>query len=393
MQASNNTLAAHAPQGSRVIPSKKSHFRCLNRALGLAAICLLAVSCRQPQPTALTAQSIPLRATDAAPIPDFGQLPAPADNPVTQGKVELGFRLWFEPRLSANNSMTCAHCHNQTMGFSNAQTNAAGVTGVRGARNVPTIYGSLYQHDTFWDGRAKSLEAQALGPIENPIEMNEKLDRVLQKLAGVPYYQQKFREVFNSAPSAEGIAKALASFERALTMAPTPYEKFQAGDQQALSPAQQRGMELFFSARTRCSACHQGSRFTNNLFVNIGIGMDKPNPDLGHFAVTNMPWDRGSFKTPTLLNVALTAPYMHDGSLSTLEAVVDHYDKGGIPNEALDPRIRPLQLTAQQKADLVAFLRSLSAPDNLKALGKLPGIHLPAPQLNALLDGKATTAP
>lgn len=335
----------------------------------------------------------PTAAPPVAPVPDFGSIPAPADNPVTQGKVELGFRLWFEPRLSAGNRMTCATCHNHTMGFSNAQVNAAGVTGVRGDRNVPTIYGAVHQRESFWDGRAKTLEIQALGPIENPIEMNESIPNVLKKLENVPYYQQKFKEVFGTGPSAEGIAKAMASFERALTMAPTPYERFQKGETTAMNEAQQRGMRVFFSGRGRCFMCHQGQAFTNQLYVNIGVGMDKANPDLGRFNVTKMPWDRGSFKTPTLLNIAQTAPYMHDGSVDTLQDVVEHYNKGGIKNEALDPRIVPLNLSEAEKTELVAFLRALSAPDNLRALGKLPGIHLRQDHIEAMVSGRVLRSP
>ncbi len=322
------------------------------------------------------------------PVPDFGQIPAPPENPVTQGKVELGFRLWFEPRLSANNRMTCATCHNHTMGFSNAQRNAAGVTGQRGERNVPTIYGSLWQRETFWDGRAKSLEEQALGPIENPIEMNESLPNVIKKLAQVPYYQQKFQAVFGSGPSAEGIAKAMASFERALMMAPTPFERYQAGEKQALSPEQVRGRSLFFSGRTQCASCHQGPALSQGIFANIGIGMNQPNPDLGRFVVTGMPWDKGSFKIPTLLNISRTAPYMHDGSLPTLLAVIEHYDQGGIANPELDPRVRRLNLNPSEKNELLAFLNSLSAPDNLRSLGKLPGIHLPTAEVERLMSNQ-----
>lgn len=380
------------------IHSQKTHlhlplsFSALRTSIGCVSLFLVLASCQSAVPVNRS-QSLPrLQAAAASPspvpVPDFGQIPAPPNNPVTQGKVELGFRLWFEPRLSANNRMTCATCHNHTMGFSNAQRNAAGVTGQRGERNVPTIYGSLWQRETFWDGRAKSLEEQALGPIENPIEMNESLPNVLKKLAQVPYYQQKFQAVFGSAPSADGIAKAMASFERALMMAPTPFERYQAGEKEALSPDQIRGMQLFFSGRTRCASCHQGPALSQGLFANIGIGMDQPKPDLGRFGVTGMPWDKGSFKIPTLLNIAHTAPYMHDGSVPTLQAVIEHYNQGGIANPALDPRVRALGLSQGEKTELLAFLNGLSAPDNLRSLGKLPGIHLPAQQIESLLQNR-----
>lgn len=364
------------------------------RLSALLGALLLSACAQQPQPlpvfgpplrpAALLAQNSP----PAVPLPDFDQIPAPPDNPVTQGKVELGFRLWFEPRLSADNRMTCATCHHHMRGFSNAEPNAAGVSGQRGRRNVPTIYGALYQKESFWDGRAKNLEDQALGPVTDPVEMNESLPNVLRKLSEVPYYQHKFQEVFGTPPTADGMAKALASFERALLMAPTPFERYQQGEPQALSPAQIRGMNLFFSPRARCSECHQGPAFSDQLFHNLGVGLDQPKPDLGRFEVTRMPWDRGAFKTPTLLNIARTAPYMHDGSLASLNDVIAFYNKGGLPNPQQDPRLRPLNLSEQEQSDLLAFLQSLSAPDNLRAMGRLPGIRLPQAELEQLLAGR-----
>lgn len=310
-----------------------------------------------------------------APIPDWDKIPAPSDNPVTQGKVELGFRLWFEPRLSANNRMTCGTCHHHMKGFSNAERNALGVTGQRGKRNVPTSYGSMFLSRAFWDGRAQNLEIQSLMPIQDPIEMNERIENVIAKLQQVPYYTQKFKDVYGSDVTADGMAKALASFQRALTLEPTPYERYQQGEDTALSPLAQKGFGVFIG-KGRCFQCHRGPAFSNQLFVNIGIGMDQPNPDLGRYQVTKMERDKGAFKTPTLLNIAKTAPYMHDGSLSTLDEVIEHYNKGGIPNPQLDPRIQPLHLSPEDKGALKAFLiEGLSAKDNLKAIGKLPGIH------------------
>lgn len=317
-------------------------------------------------------------------LPDLYPIPAPANNPITQGKVELGFRLWFEPLLSANNKMSCATCHDFRKGFSNSQPNAVGVTGARGNRNVPTIYAAAYQHETFWDGRAASLEEQALGPIQNPVEMNETLENVLRKLNNHPYYRAKFQEVFQSPPNAEGMAKALASFERALVVKPTAYERYQAGDENALNGAQKRGMLLFMRRNTECFNCHRGPDFSDHNFNNIGVGMDQSNPDLGRFNLTRDPLDHGAFKTPTLINISRSGPYMHNGSLKTLREVVDFYDRGGTPNANLDPRIRPLNLSEENKNDLVAFLESLSAPDNLQELSQLPGIHLSDSELREI---------
>lgn len=303
-------------------------------------------------------------------------VPSPADNPTTQGKVELGFRLWFEPKLSANNRMTCATCHHHRKGFSNAEPTALGVTGQRGTRNTPTIYGVAHQPHQFWDGRAKTLEEQALGPITNPIEMAARMEDVLAKLEAMPYYRQKFQEVYGTGPTPDGIAKALAAFERTLTVGPSPYDRFLAGDQTALTEQQQRGLTLFNSRKTSCSACHNGKILSNGLIVKTGVNAQGPGADPGRFAVTGREQDRGAFKTPTLLNIAQTAPYMHDGSLPTLEAVVDFYDRGGDSAASVHPFIRPLGLTTQEKQDLVAFLHALTGPDNLKEMAKLPGIRL-----------------
>lgn len=299
----------------------------------------------------------------------------PSDNPLTQAKIELGFRLWFEPRLSGNNQMTCATCHDHTSGFSNGERTAAGITGARGNRNVPTIYGIANNPFQFWDGRAKSLEEQALGPIENPIEMSAELPDVIRKLEAVEYYPRKFEEAFGTGITADGIAKAIASFERALTVGPTPFERYARGEKEAMSESAIRGAQIFHSPKGRCIACHSGADLTDGGFHNLGVGLDRPNPDPGRYGITKDEADRGSFKTPSLRNVAQTAPYMHDGSLSTLAEVVAFYNKGGIPNVNQDPRIGRLNLSEQDQADLVAFLRALTGKDNLKEMGQLPGIH------------------
>jgi len=312
------------------------------------------------------------------------EIPAPADNPMTQAKVELGFRLWFEPRLSANNRMTCGTCHHHRKGFSDSLVTSPGVTGDRGTRNTPTIYGTAHQNAWFWDGRAKSLEEQALGPITNPIEMASRMEDVIAKLSAMPYYRHKFQEAFGTAPNADGIAKALASFERALKTAPSPYDRYLAGEKTALSEQQLRGMALFNSRKASCSGCHNGKIHSNGMFLKIGVNAVGPSADPGRFAVTGREQDRGAFKVPTLINIAQSAPYMHDGSLPTLEAVVDYYDRGGDPAPSKHPLIRPLGLTPQEKADLVAFLHAFTAPDNLKEMGRLPGIHLKTEALDSL---------
>lgn len=330
--------------------------------LGLAVL----AGCQRPG-TMPAQKTTPLRAAS---------VPVPADNPMTQAKVELGFRLWFEPRLSATNKMTCGTCHDHTKGFSNGEPTAAGVTGARGNRSVPTVYAAGYSTHQFWDGRAQSLEEQALGPIENPIEMGATMPAVIRKLEAHPYYPQKFREAFGTGVTADGIAKAIASFERALKVGQSPHDRYWAGDLAAMTPQQVRG-EQVFNTRGRCVECHSGPNFTDGEFHNLGVGFDGPAPDLGRYLVTKRPADTGAFKTPTLRNIAQTGPYMHDGSLGTLEDVVDFYNRGGIDNEHLDPKLKPIHLMPEEQEDLIAFLEALTGRDNLKELGKLPGIRNP----------------
>lgn len=349
------------------------------RRIAPLSLALLLSACHAPGRTpdaAVVPASVGARTATTA----WGDIPAPKDNPVTQAKVELGFRLWFEPKLSGNNRMTCATCHSHLKGFSNGEATAAGIHGKRGNRNTPTIYAAATSEEQFWDGRAGSLEAQALGPIENPIEMDAKLPDVIRKLEAHPYYPQKFQEAFGTGVTADGIAKAIASFERALAVKQSPVERFWAGDREALTPQQQQGMAIFNTAKGRCVACHAGADMTDRNFWNVGVGLEppyKPDRDLGRYHLTQRDEDYGKFKTPTLRNVALTAPYMHDGSLQTLEDVVAFYNRGGNANPNLDPRIRPLNLTDAEQAALVAFLKAFTAPDNLKDLGKLPGIRNP----------------
>lgn len=287
----------------------------------------------------------------------------PADNPLTKEKIELGKQLYFDPRLSCDDTVSCASCHDPKKGWSNGEAFATGVRGQVGGRSAPSIINAAYYDLQFWDGRAKQLEGQALGPIENPIEMDHSLDECVKKLNAIPGYREQFRKVFNSDVTPENVAKAIAAFERTILSGNAPFDQFKAGDESALSEEAQRGMKLFFG-KARCSACHAGPNFSDGAFHNIGLGMDKENPDLGRYEVTKLLGDKGSFKTPSLREIARTAPYMHDGSLKTLEDVVEFYNKGGVPNPQLDEEIFPLKLTDQEKADLVTFLQEgLSSED------------------------------
>ncbi len=282
----------------------------------------------------------------------------PKDNPPSEEKIALGKQLFFDGRLSADNKVACATCHDPAKGFSNGEQFATGVEGKKGGRNSPTVINTALQQFQFWDGRAKSLEQQALGPIQNPIEMNMPLDAVVAKLNGIDGYKSQFQKVFGTDVTPDGIAKAIASYERTVLSGDAPYDRFKAGDAAALSEPAQRGMKIFFY-KGRCSVCHDGKNFTDNGFHNIGL----PGSDEGRAAISKSPGDKGAYKTPTLREIARTAPYMHDGSLKTLEEVVAHYVKGGTPNPQLDEEIFPLKLSAEESADLVTFLKEgLSSP-------------------------------
>jgi cytochrome c peroxidase len=283
-------------------------------------------------------------------------VPVPADNPLTPEKVELGKQLYFDPRLSCDDTVSCASCHDPKKGWSNGTPFATGVRSQVGGRSAPTIINSAYSELQFWDGRALRLEGQALGPIQNPIEMDHKLDDCVAKLNKIPGYKQQFQKVFGTDVTSENISKAIASFERTVLSGNAPYDKYKAGNHNVMSAAAERGMKLFFG-KAHCSACHVGPNFTDESFHNIGVGMKAEKPDLGRYEVTKVVGDKGAFKTPTLREVARHAPYMHDGSLKTLEDVVEHYDKGGIENPQLDEEIFPLKLSATEKSDLLAFMK------------------------------------
>lgn len=298
-------------------------------------------------------------------------MPVPADNPQSDAKISLGRQLYFDGRLSANNEISCATCHNPKTGWAGHEPTDTGIGGRTGTRNSGTIVNSGYMKFQFWDGRAGSLEEQALGPIHNPVEMGESLENVVQKLNAIPGYKQQFQDVFHSDVTTDGIAKAIASFERTIVSGASPYDRSARGDKTALVAEAQRGMTIF-NGKGGCVACHSGPLFSDQSFHNIGVGMDAEKPDIGREVVTKDTKDRGKFKTPGLRNVENTFPYMHDGKTPTLEAVVDFYNKGGIANAALDPLIKPLGLSDTEKKDLVAFLKALTGPEPIVEPPKLP---------------------
>ncbi|MBL8210899.1 MAG: c-type cytochrome [Bryobacterales bacterium] len=292
----------------------------------------------------------------------LGLLPVqfPKDNPYTPEKAELGHLLYYDTRLSADNSVSCGSCHHNAKAYTDNAPVSTGIRGQKGGRSAPTVINRAYSLAQFWDGRAATLEEQAIGPIANPIEMGETHENVVAKLRKIPGYRALFLKAFGTEDfTIDHVAKAIATFERTVLSGNSPYDRYQAGQKKAMTPDQIRGMDVYLN-KAKCDQCHEGINFTSNAYHNIGVGMDKPDPDVGRYAVTKSEADLGAFKTPTLRDIARTAPYMHDGSLATLEEVVDYYDKGGIPNKNLDKTMKKLNLTAQEKKDLVAFLKALN---------------------------------
>ncbi len=281
---------------------------------------------------------------------------SPADNPYSAEKVELGKQLYFDTRLSSDNTVSCASCHDPKKGWSNGDKTAVGVGGQRGGRSAPTVMNTAFQSFQFWDGRAATLEQQALGPIANPIEMNLPIEKALEKINAIKGYQEQFQKVFGQPANADNLAKAIAAFERTVLSGDAPYDRYKSGDKQALSPKAEEGMKLFFG-RANCSSCHSGPNFTDNGFHNLGVTFNGENADQGRAAISKLSGDKGAFKTPTLRDIAKTGPYMHDGSLATLEEVVAYYNKGGTPNDYLDEEIYPLKLTPEQEVAIVTFLK------------------------------------
>lgn len=296
-------------------------------------------------------------------------VPIPADNPPTAETIALGRRLYYDTALSSDNTVACATCHSPQAGFADPKPVSEGVGKKTGTRNSPTVFNSAYFHVQFWDGRAPSLEKQAEGPVQNPVEMTNTLAAVEKMLNADPSYREQFAKAFGPGPiTYEMAAKCIASFERTVISANSPFDRWKYGhDDKAVSDSVKRGFVVFTSKQKgNCAACHlvddTYALFTDNKFHNIGVGVDFGQvTDPGLFAVTHKESDRGLFKTPSLRNIALTAPYMHDGSLKDLKQVMDFYIGAGNSNPNLDKQIRVLDfLSGQERADLLAFLNSLT---------------------------------
>jgi cytochrome c peroxidase len=331
-------------------------------------------------------------ATFAADFPqglpkDLWEILVPENNPVTPEKIELGRRLYYDKRLSADGTVACATCHDPAKGFSDGKKVSEGIGGKKGARNAPTVLNSVFYEFQFWDGRADSLEEQAKGPMTNPVEMGmASHDDVVKVVRADVSYAAAFKSIFGRDATIDDIVAAIATFERTVVTGNSRFDRFIAGDKAAMSAEAQRGWELW-NGKARCNTCHPFGNatpnFSDNKFHNIGVaakGRDfsalarqaaaEPDPqklafhqdftELGRYVTTRQPKDIGAFKTTGLRDIALSAPYMHDGSEATLLDVVKFYDKGGEPNPYLDGGVVPLKLTEQEMKDLVAFMESLT---------------------------------
>lgn len=306
----------------------------------------------------LSAQVVPV----SPPKPPLGLPPViwPADNPYSAPRVELGWYLFFDSRLSANGRVSCATCHPPEHAFAGGEPPPLGVTGKPLRRRVPTVINRAYGRSQFYDGRAATLEAQTLGPITAPDEMGTTPQAAAEAIAKIAGYAPLFERAFGGTQiSFDRITKAIASFERTILSGNSPYDRFLSGDKNALSPKAKRGLQIF-ERSGECSECHNGYNLTNEKFASLGIGPDQKPPDLGLAGITGKRSDEGKFKVPTLREVEHTGPYMHDGREKTLDDVLEFYRKGGQPSPRLDSRIAPFFLDAPAKADLIAFLESLS---------------------------------
>lgn len=340
-------------------------------------------------------------------------MPVPEDNPPTLEKIALGRRLFSDPLLSRDGTKACVSCHERERAFTDGRAVAVGVRGQTGERSAPTLVNRGYGRSFFWDGRAPTLEAQVLEPIANPKELDLTLEDAIRRIGLDAEYRTQFKTAFDQAPSADNLARALASYVRTILSGNSPLDRFMNGERAALSDQQREGLTIF-RGKGNCTACHVGPTLSDEQFHNTGVawkdllttptgsgragfGQAGRFADPGRFVVTHREADRGAFKTPTLREIARTAPYMHDGSLGTLDEVIAFYDRGGRPNPFLDRELRPLNLKEDEKQALLHFLQSLNgdiAEGDIIAYEASPHPHRPDPRQPraARVSPRATSA-
>ena len=340
--------------------------------LGLAAAVSVPMAVGHAEQVPITASGVVVHGPER-----IGTLPPvliPPDNPQTSAKILLGKKVYFDTRLSKDNTISCATCHDPARGWSDAGPTSKGINSQMGGRRSPPVSNSAHNPLQFWDGRAPSLEEQAKGPIQNPIEMGNTHDVMLRTLNDVPGYVEEFKDVFGTTPiTIDQVAQAIAAFERTVVTTDSPFDRYVQGAGTALTCQEKKGLEIF-NGKGHCSACHWGGNLSDGRFHNLGAEPIEPGkPDEGRMAVTKNSRDLGAFKTPTIRDVALRAPYLHTGKEKTLEDVVRLYNRGGGTEDVnLDPMMVPLGLSEEEIQALVAFMTRAMTSTNPEVAGVKP---------------------
>lgn len=322
----------------------------------------------------VVAQNLAPAASEADRVWLLGEPIAPAGNATTDSRVALGKALFFDPRLSGNGTVSCGTCHNPSLGWSDGLPVGVGINGTVLGRATPTVVNTGFNTQFMWDGRKKSLEDQALGPMKTPEEMKTDLVGAIAMLSSLPGYKAMFAAAYpGEAIGEDTVSKAIAAFERTVISKDSRFDRWVAGDRTAISMQEWRGYQVFADpAKGNCAVCHKAPNFTDNGFHNIGIAHAPGKEDVGRYAQRKVPVLKGAFKTPTLRDIELTAPYFHNGAATTLMGTVEHYARGGDDRSNVSPDVRKLALSAADKADLVAFMRTLTGPTQVVSLPALP---------------------
>ena len=340
---------------------------------GVGIVCF-AVACNsvseEPvfQPTTAV---LPADPSDYAPVPGYEAMFIPENNPMTVEKVTLGKQLYYDKRMSGDGQLSCYSCHVCEKGLTDGRSTAIGAFEKQLTRSSPTLWNIGYHAEFYWDGRAKSLESQALAAWKGG-NMGADPDEVVSLLESITGYREQFKKVFNESASSENVCEALAAYMRTIVSYETPWDLWQAGDESAVSESAKHGYEVFKKAE--CDNCHDGILFTDFQYHNVGIGMESSEPDLGRYKVSQEEKDKGAFKTPTLRDINQSAPYFHNGSVMTLEEAVDLMVGGGIDNPHLDrTNLKKAKLSVSEQKDLIEFLKSLDQPCAWDAPALPPG--------------------
>ena len=344
---------------TRLAPNRSRHpvsfMLTLARVFSLCGVFVLCADAMALEPLLATTKEIPhlLGLGDPNDV-------LPFESPPTERSIQLGRLLFFDKRLSGDGTIACSSCHLPSRAFTDGKAVSTGINGRRGHRNAPTVVNRLYGRSFFWDGRARTLPEQALEPFLSPVEHGLSQHDLLSLVNSIPGYRRLFREAFGTNVTEDGIATALTHFQWTILSGNSPVDQFDyQGDATALPAAAQRGF-LVFRGKGGCVRCHAGPNYTDEQFHNLGVGWESSYIDLGRYSVTRQPEDIGAFKTPTLREIARTAPYMHDGRFRTLREVVNFYNHGGVNNPHQDPIMKPLFLSDEEREDLEVFLNNLS---------------------------------